>query len=321
MKFAFVMDPLESVKAYKDTTYFIMLAAQARGHEVYYLGQEDLFVRDARVFGHTARVVVHADVEAPFTVLERGATDLATMDVVLIRTDPPFDRRYFYATLLLDLLPAPTRVVNRPASLRDWNEKMAALHFPTLSPRSLVTRRADDIAAFVASAGRAVLKPLDGHGGEGIEFLDAGQTDAAQVIAAVTHGGSHWIKVQEYLPAAADGDKRILLLNGEPLGAILRVHAEGKELNNLDAGGTAHPAALSERDWEICRAIKPGLLERGVVFCGIDVIGGMLIEINVTSPTGLQELCRFSGIDHHHRIVAALENEALAAHGEVAGRC
>ena len=313
MKLAFVMDPLDSVKAYKDTTYFMMLAARERGHEVYSLHQNDLFVREQRVLARALALDVHADVDKPFTVLRETATDLGAMDAVVIRTDPPFDRRYFYATLLLDLVPPPTRVINRPASLRNWNEKMAALHYPEFSPRSLVTRDAAQIRLFLESAERIVLKPLDGHGGEGIVFMAPGDADAEATLAAVTRNGSHWVKAQEYLPAAVEGDKRILILDGEPLGAILRVHAEGRELNNLDAGGTAHPAELSARDWEICRAIKPGLIEQGVVFCGIDVIGGMLIEINVTSPTGLQELCRFSGAAHHHTIVAALERPPAPA--------
>jgi len=222
------------------------------------------------------------------------------MDAVWIRTDPPFDRRYFYATLLLDYLPATTRVVNRPSGIRNWNEKLAALHYPQFAPATLVTNDAARLDAFAKQHGRIVIKPVDGFGGKGIVFY-GGDGDAATIDTA-----GRWVIAQQYLPAARDGDKRILLLDGEPLGAILRVHADGEELNNLDAGGSAHPAELDSSDREICAALKPGLIEQGIRFAGIDIIGGRLIEVNVTSPTGLQELCRFTGENHHHRIVEAL---------------
>ncbi len=307
MKIAFIMDPLDKVKAYKDTTYFLMLAAFDRGHEVFYLDYRDILVRDQRVMSRVNRVDVHADIDKPFTVHRQIFCDLGGMDLVFVRTDPPVDRTYIYMTLLLDLLPETTRVINRPSAIRDWNEKLAALFYASYAPKSLIARRAQDIVSFLNEHDRIVLKPLDGHGGEGILFLSKSDKNIEQSIGEITHQQSHWIKVQEYLPKASEGDKRILLLHGEPLGGILRLHADGVELNNLDAGGTAHPAELDEADLEICAAIKDGLIENGVVFSGIDVIGGKLIEINVTSPTGLQELCRFSGEDFHHTIIESLE--------------
>ncbi len=307
MKIAFVMDPLEKVKAYKDTTYYLMLAAHDRGHEVYYIDQRDVFIRDNCVMSRVNRVDVHADVDRPFTVHQQSLLDLGGMDLVFVRTDPPVDRTYIYMTLLLDLLPDTTRVINRPSSIRDWNEKLAALKYASYAPASLIARRAGDIVSFLQEHGRIVLKPLDGHGGEGILFLSKENGNITQSIGEITHHESRWIKVQEYLPKAKEGDKRILLLHGEPLGGILRVHAEGVELNNLDAGGTAHPTELDEYDLEICAALKQDMIELGIVFSGIDVIGGKLIEINVTSPTGLQELCRFSGKDFHHKIISSLE--------------
>lgn len=307
MKIAFIMDPLDKVKAYKDTTYFLMLAAYDRGHEVYYLDHREVFILDQRVMSRVNRVDVHADIDNPFTVHSQALQDLGEMDLVFVRTDPPVDRTYTYMTLLLDFLPESTRVINRPSSIRDWNEKLAALMYASFAPVSLIARRADDIISFLNEHGRIVLKPLDGHGGEGIIFLAQDDRNIEQAIGEITHQQSRWIKIQEYLPKAAEGDKRILLLHGEPMGGILRVHADGVELNNLDAGGTAHAAELDQRDLEICAAIKNGLIENGVVFSGIDVIGGKLIEINVTSPTGLQELCRFSGKDYHHTIIGSLE--------------
>jgi len=309
MKFAFLMDSLSSVKAFKDTTYYLMLAAKERGHEVFHFDQPDLYVEHDQVFAKLTLLDVLSDIDNPFVLLEKRAIDLAEMDVVFVRTDPPFDRSYFYSTLLLDLLPAGTKVVNRPSGLRNWNEKLSALFFPDLTPKTVVTKDAADIKNFSAKVGRITLKPVDGHGGKGIHFLNHGDTHLDEIVAKSTHSGSRWIIAQEYLAEATEGDKRILLLNGEPLGGVLRLHPEGQELNNLDAGGSAHPVQLNERDLEICARLKAPLLEQGIFFSGIDVIGSMLTEINVTSPTGLQELCRFSGIDFHHQIVRQLENQ------------
>jgi len=298
------MDPLEGVNAKKDTSYFLMLAARELGHEVFYLNHHDLVVIDGVLSAPVTTVDVHADIENPFTVLDQGHQALSSMDVVLVRTDPPFDRRYFYMTLLLDLLPASTRVVNRPSGLRNWNEKLAAVHFPHLTPRTLISRQPAEIYSFAKTVGRLTLKPIDGHGGAGIRFMDA--DDDSDAIDEVTHNGSHWIIAQQYLPEAREGDKRVLILNGEPLGAILRLHAADAELNNLDQGGTANPVDLTQADLDICAELKPGLLEQGIVFSGIDVIGGKLIEVNVTSPTGLQELCRFTDTAWHHEIIRHL---------------
>jgi len=307
MKHAFIMDPLEKVRPYKDTTYFLMLAAAQRGHRVCHLQQHQLHLDHDRVRAAVAWLEVRDDPDRPFTPVEQGECDLGDMDAVWIRTDPPLDRRYLYATLLLDHLPAATRVLNRPSGIRNWNEKLAALHYPQFCPPTLVTADSARLAAFAKAHRRIALKPVDGFGGKGITFHNADGTDEADpaAVEAATAGGRRWVIAQQYLPAARDGDKRILLLDGEPLGAILRVHADGRELNNLDAGGTAHPAELTPRDLEICAALKPGLLEQGIFFAGIDIIGGQLIEVNVTSPTGLQELCRFSGEDFHHRIMDA----------------
>lgn len=309
MKFAFIMDPLATVKAYKDTTYYLMLAARERGHDVFYMDQASIQVNHSHVFGESTHVDVHADNDKPFTVIEQAIRDLSEMDFVLIRTDPPFDRGYFYTTLLLDLLPASTLVVNRPEGLRNWNEKLAALYYPDLTPQTLISRDRDQITEFASDFERVTLKPIDGHGGKGIHFVREGDGFTDQKIREVTRDGSHWIIAQEYLPEAKEGDKRILLLDGEPLGAILRVSGEGAELNNLDQGGSAHPVEMTPRDIEICAALKDGLIREGIVFSGIDVIGGKLIEINVTSPTGLQEMSRFADTPFHHQIIERLESK------------
>ncbi|MEE9446603.1 MAG: glutathione synthase [Arenicellales bacterium] len=305
MKHAFIMDPLEGVKPWKDTSYFLMLAAYQRGHEVCYLDQRDLYLDHDQLMAKVKWLQVNDDHDTPFEVIAETTSSMANIDVVWLRTDPPFDRRYFYTTLLLDFLPSKVKVVNDPQGVRDWNEKLSAIHFPQFTPQTFVSNDVADIKAFAGRHDRITLKPVDGFGGKGIFFYRQGEDDAE--IHKITHQGKQWVIAQEYLPEAEQGDKRILVVEGEPIGAILRVHAPGQELNNLDMGGEAVQVELDEYDLAICAAIKPKLLEMGVFFVGIDVIGGKLIEINVTSPTGLQELSKFSGIDHHHNIIQRLE--------------
>ena len=309
MRHAFVMDPLEGVKPHKDTTYLLMLAARERGHDVFYIDPSTLHLRHDETWASVTKVDVCDDHDCPFESLSTEIVSLATMDIVWIRTDPPFDRGYFYVTLLLDYLPDRVQIINRPATVRDWNEKLAALRYPRFTPHTLVSRRAVDIQAFFSAHERITIKPVDGHGGKGIIFLDHSLSaeDQQSGIERATRGGRHWVVVQEYLPAARDGDKRILLLDGQPLGAILRVHAEDVELNNLDQGGRAINAELDDKDQEICDAISEDLVAHGVRFAGIDVIGGMLIEVNITSPTGLREMSDFDGIRYHHKIIERLE--------------
>lgn len=312
MKFAFLMNPLETVKAYKDTSYYLMLAAHERGHQVYYVDPGAIQADNRSVYAYATTVEVHSSIETPFTVVDTVLCDLADMDVILIRTDPPFDRAYLYTTLLLDLVSSKTLVVNRPSGIRNWNEKLAAMHYPNLTPETLVSNDKKEILAFSRKKGRLTLKPVDGFGGKGILFLEKDDWDGSAKIDEVTQHGRHWILAQEYLPAATEGDKRVFLVKGEPIGAILRIHADGQELNNLDQGATAFGSELDECDFEICAALKSGLLEQGIFFGGIDVIGGMLIEVNVTSPTGLQELCRFTGKPFHHDMIGELEVMAEA---------
>ncbi len=306
MKHAFIMDPLEGVKPWKDTSYFLMLAACQRGHEVAYLDQRDLYLDHDQLMARLKWLRVTEDHEKPFELISEGEFSMSGCDVIWLRTDPPFDRRYFYTTLFLDFLPASVKVVNRPDGVRDWNEKLGAVHFPELTPKTCVANTVAEIQRFAAKFERITIKPIDGYGGKGIFFYTPGKEPDA-LLSKATHDGAHWVIAQEYLPAAKQGDKRILLVNGEPIGAILRVHAEGEELNNMDMGGQAVEAELDADDLAICAALKPHLIEKGAFFVGIDVIGGKLIEINVTSPTGLQELSQFSGIAHHHNMIKALE--------------
>ncbi len=306
MRFAFIMDPLAGIKPHKDTSWFLMLAARQRGHEVFHLDPSDLSLDDAQLLGRVTPLEI--TVEQPFVAGASQMLAMDHMDVVFLRTDPPFDRRYFYTTLLLDFLPATTRVINRPEGVRNWNEKLAALHYATLGPKTLISRDHAQILQFVEDTGRTTIKPVDGFGGHDIFFLQPGQADAPAILDRLTHDQRRWIVAQAYVPQARLGDKRILLLDGEPLGGILRVAAQDSEINNLDAGGHAEPLNLNAQDLEICAALKAGLREQGIFFAGIDVLGDQLIEINVTSPTGLQELSRFHDEPFHHRIIEALES-------------
>ena len=300
------MDPLAGIKPEKDTTYYLMLACAERGHEVAHLGPQAMWLDQAALFGRVSRVEVSADRSHPFRVLETSDQPMAEFDVVWLRSDPPFDRRYFYTTLLLDFLPATTRVLNRPQGLRDWNEKLAALTLPEHTPPTLISNDPARIEAFrLRHGGRIVLKPLDGFGGRGIHFHTGDDPDLLEELTAQHR---RWILAQAYVAEAEAGDKRVLLLEGEPLGAVLRVHPDDQPINNLDAGGRAEPSDLTPGQRAVCAALAPQLRERGVFLAGLDFLGEMLTEINITSPTGLQELCKFSGTAHHHDIIARLED-------------
>lgn len=267
----------------------------------------DLAIDHDRVMALLRPVRVNEDIDNPFIAGISEWQALDRMDVVWIRTDPPVDRSYVYTTLLLDLLPQHVRVINSPSTIRDWNEKLVALRYPDWTPRTLVARDNVRIRAFAEEFSRVTIKPIDGHGGSGVIFVTAADSDLESTLNDATYQGRHWVIVQEYLEAAHDGDKRILLLDGQPLGAILRLHADGVELNNLDQGGTAVASTLTDRDRAICHALSNDLQAHGVVFAGIDVIGGMLIEVNITSPTGLQEMTRFDDRPYHEVIIASLE--------------
>ena len=307
MKHAFIMDPLDRVKPSKDTSYFLMLAAQERGHDVYHVNPSHLSIDNGRVITKLVQVQVNQSHLKPFVILRTGWEYLDDVDVVWIRTDPPVDRGYFYATLLLDFLPSTVRVINRPSTIRDWNEKLAALKYPDWTPSTMVACDIESIINFSKEYKRLTIKPLDGHGGNGIIFVRSSDQDLIKKIQMATNGGKHWVIVQEYLEAAQEGDKRILLLNGKPIGAMLRLHKEGHELNNLDQGGTPIRSTLDSSDHNICETLENDLRKNGVVFAGIDIIGGRLIEINITSPTGLQEMARFDERSYHHDVIKSLE--------------
>ena len=312
MRIAVVMDPIETVSVDKDTSFALMLEAQSRGHEVLYLSHRDLWVH-----GDTLRAIVrpvtltraeppaHAVVGAPREV------DVATLDAVLIRTDPPFDDAYLYTTHLLELVRGRVLVVNDPRGLRDANEKLYALHFADVMPKTIVTHHAKHIREFVREVGgRGVIKPLDGAGGRGVMVLSEGDLNFNAIVEATTHDGRRLAMVQEFLPAVRKGDKRILLLDGEPLGAINRVPRDDEARSNIHVGGRVEPTQLSALEEAIVRRVAPKLRADGLYFVGLDVIGEKLTEVNVTSPTGIQELSRFNGTDPEGKVLTWIEINA-----------
>jgi glutathione synthase len=314
MRFAFLMDPIERVLVDKDTTFALMLEAQRRGHEVFTLGSADLIGARGGVYGTLSRTRVRA-VAAP-NHFERDApevVDLATLDAVFIRTDPPFDAQYLYNTLLLEQVRGQVLVVNDPRGIRDANEKLYAMHFPSVTPRTIVSAKEADIRAFLEElGGPGVMKPLDGAGGRGIMVVDLADKNFRSIVETLTLEGRRFAMVQEFLPAVREGDKRVLLLDGEPLGAILRVPREDESRSNIHVGGRVEPCDLDEHDRAIIEAVGERLRRDGLYFVGLDVIGGRLTEVNVTSPTGIQELSRFTGSQPEAKVIAWTEERAQA---------
>jgi glutathione synthase len=315
MRIAFLMDPIERVLIDKDTTFALMLEAQARGHEVFSLGPSDLMAAEGTVYARLSPTRV--DRVAPpahATVGPAVLTDLRSVDAFFVRTDPPFDSTYLYVTQLLERVRDQVLVLNDPRGLRDANEKLYALHFPEVMPRTIVTMREDDIRAFLGRIGTAgVIKPLDGAGGRGIMVLNLKDQNFRSIIETTTDAGRRFCMVQEYLPAVRVGDKRILLLEGEPLGAILRVPRADEARSNIHVGGSVVACDLDADDRRIIAAVAPRLRADGLHFVGLDVIGGRLTEVNVTSPTGIQELSRFTGSQPEAKVLAWIESRVRSA--------
>jgi glutathione synthase len=315
LRIGFLMDPLEQVVVGHDTTFVLMLAARARGHEVRVLEQHQLAFRHDRTWARMRTVELRNKKGEHFHVLRDELAPLSDLDVLFLRKDPPVDAAFVHATQLVELAGPGEKgplLVNRAASLRDANEKLFGLRFPELMPRSVVSADAGVLRAFLReeARGQAVLKPLDGFGGKGILLLRQDDRNLSALIELATEGGRCAVMAQAYLPAATEGDKRILLLDGEPLGAVLRVPAQGEARANMAVGGRPVRTALTERERHICATLKPELQARGLAFVGIDVIGEHLTEVNVTSPTGAAEVDALDGADVGGRVVAWVEGRA-----------
>jgi glutathione synthase len=317
------MDPLETVSIDGDSTFALMLEAQARGHLLRHYDVRALALREGRagpggrtVERLTARmrpVEVRREHGRHFTFGPEAAVDVGTMDVVLMRQDPPFDMAYITATHMLEHVQPTTLVVNDPASVRNAPEKILVTHFPDLMPPTLITWDLDAIRAFRAEFSDIIVKPLFGNGGAGVFRIRPDDENLAALLEMHFARSREPLMIQRYEPAVRQGDKRIILVDGEPVGAINRVPAAGEARSNMHVGGRAEASRLTERDLEICRRIGPMLRDRGLVFVGIDVIGGWLTEINVTSPTGLQEIARFDGTNPAGTIWDRIEARLAAA--------
>ena len=311
MRLAFIVDPLDEFKIYKDTTYAIMREAYARGHELYALQQGDLAWTDDGVTGNAARLHLTGDAKGAWYLLDPQAERaLNTFDVVLMRKDPPFDLEYVYSTYLLELAEKDgARVVNAPRAIRDHNEKMAIAKFAQFTAPTLVTRRVERIRAFLAEHNEIILKPLNGMGGTSIFRVAEGDPNLSVIIETLTALGTQTIMAQRYIREISGGDKRVLLIGGKPVPfALARIPQAGETRGNLAAGGTGVARPLTPRDREIAEALAPALSRDGLFLVGLDVIGDYLTEVNVTSPTCFQEITEQTGFNVAGMMLDALES-------------
>lgn len=297
MKIAVQMDHISTVQIAGDTTFALMLEAQARGHEMYHYTTERLSLRGGKVRAALEPVRVRDLRGEHFMLGDPVMTDLSEMDVVLMRQDPPFHMGYITATHILERIHPKTLVVNDPAEVRNAPEKIFVTEFPDLMPPTLISRNSDDIKAFRREFGDIIIKPLYGNGGAGVFRLTSDDQNLSSLLEMFSGLYPEPFVVQQYMPAVRAGDKRIILIDGKPVGAINRVPAEGDARSNMHAGGKAVATEITPREHEICERIGPELQRRGFILVGIDVIGDYMTEINVTSPTGVREVKRFGGAD------------------------
>jgi glutathione synthase len=312
MRFVFLMDPLERINIHGDSTFVLMLESQSRGHEVYFAEPKDLELRENRAHVEARRAEVRRKVGDHSTAGNPEWLDLDTCDAVFSRKDPPFDVDYLISTFILDHVDRRRVVcVNDSQGIRDFNEKLSALRFPELMSKTIVTANLKRLRAFIEEVGVAVVKPLTLAGGSGVIQLKKGDRNIGSVLDLLTREGRAAIEAQAYIDAVVEGDKRIILLDGKPIGAINRRPRADDLRANMHVGGTAEKAMLTPREEQICARIGPELSRRGLVFVGIDVIGGYLTEINVTSPTGLQEIARFDGTKPEATIIDWVEKKRV----------
>lgn len=304
---AFQMDPIGSINIDADSSFRLAEEAQARGHSLFYYTPDRLAYQEGRITARGWPLTVRRVKGDHFELGKEQQVDLSSFDVVWLRQDPPFDMGYITTTHLLDMLRDTTLVVNDPFWVRNYPEKLLVLRFPDLTPPTAIARDLATLRAFRAKHGDIILKPLYGNGGAGVFKLTSDDSNLASLHEMFTGINREPLIVQKFLPAVRKGDKRVILVDGEPVGAINRVPAEGETRSNMHVGGRPEKVALTERDKEICARIGPLLREKGQIFVGIDVIGDWLTEINVTSPTGIQELERFDGENIAAKVWEAIE--------------
>ena len=307
LRVAIQMDPIESINIDGDSSFVMGLSAEARGHKLWHYHPRQLSLRNGKAVARARPMTLRRVKGDHFTLGDEEVIELASMDVILMRQDPPFDMSYITATHILETVHPKTLVVNDPASVRNAPEKLFVTHFPDLMPPTVITSDRQEILAFREQHKDIIVKPLFGNGGAGVFHIAPGDENLGALLELFTQLYREPIIVQRYLPEVRQGDKRIILIDGEAVGAINRVPAAGEARSNMHVGGRPEQVGLTARDQEICAAIGPALRSRGMIFVGIDVIGDCLTEINVTSPTGLQEINRFDKVVLEDRIWDAIE--------------
>ena len=309
-KIGVVMDSVDKINIDKDTTFVLMLEAQRRGHQVYFMELDDLFIRGGTAHGRHRRLQL-ARGTPHYELGDCAVGALEDFDSVWMRKDPPFDMKFFFATHLLSLIDQRNCfVMNHPKGLREANEKLYALRFPEQIPQTLVSSDMARLKAFMGElGGEMIVKPLDGCGGSGVFYLNEQDRNTNSILEAATDNGRRLIMGQRYLPEIRQGDKRIIVLNGEPLGAVLRVPQESEIRGNIHVGGTCVKTEVTDRDQEICAALSPLLKADGLYFVGLDVIGNFLTEVNVTSPTGIQEVNALNGVCLESQVIDFVEQQ------------
>lgn len=311
IKLGVVMDPISQVKVAKDSSMAMMLEAQQRGYEIFYMEMKDLYLDQGECRANVQKIKVFDDADHWYELSDSQDIPLSELDVVLMRKDPPFDTEFVYATYMLERAEqAGTLIVNKPQSLRDCNEKLFTAWFSELTPRTLVTRSSEKIRQFHQELKDVIIKPLDGMGGASIFRIKANDANVGVIIETLTNHGQQYAMVQEYMPEIVDGDKRILIVNGEPMPYCLaRIPAQGETRGNLAAGGSGVARPLSASDKLVAQAIAPELKKRGLYFVGLDVIGDKVTEINVTSPTCIREIEAAYPINISGKLMDAIEDK------------
>lgn len=306
-----VMDPINSIKPHKDSSLAMLIEAQKRGWKLHYMEMNDLYLRDGQPYAELQNLTVYDNNDHWFELSERRSQHLNTLDAILMRKDPPFDMEYIHSTYLLEQAErAGVLVVNKAQSLRDVNEKLFTSWFPQCTPPTLVTRNAHEIRKFLAEFGDIILKPLGEMGGASIFRVRSDDPNISVIIETITQHASRYIMAQRFIPEILAGDKRILMVNGEPVPyALARIPAKNETRGNLAAGGRGEGVELSERDLWICEQVGPTLRERGLLFVGLDVIGDYLTEINVTSPTCIRELDKIYSLNISAQLMDCIEEK------------
>ncbi|MCK5002252.1 MAG: glutathione synthase [Gammaproteobacteria bacterium] len=311
-KLGIVMDPIESIKTYKDSSFAMLLAAQKRGWPLYYMQQSDIYMVGATAMAHAQRLEVTDNPENWYSTQAIEDIELASLNAILMRKDPPFDIEYITSTYILEMAEREgSLIVNKPASLRDANEKMFITHFPQCCTPMMVTSNSSLVRQFISEQKDVIVKPLDGMGGESIFRLTPNDPNISVILETITQHGQKTIMAQRFIPEITAGDKRILLINGEPVPyALARIPAQGETRGNIAAGGSGVGIELTERDHWICDQVGPSLREKGIFFAGIDVIGDYLTEINITSPTCIRELDKQFNLDIAGQLMDCIEQQA-----------